>query len=207
MIRILIADDHAIFRDGLRRVLAEHSGFAVVGEATGSRDAISQARELSADLVLLDIRMPGRGALETVEELCRLGCKVLVLTAQPEDHYAVRLLRAGASGYLTKEQGAKQLIEAIEKIAAGGRYIGPKLAETIAWSVAPQEGQAHEALSGRELQVLVALASGRSVQQIADELALSPKTVSTYRSRVLEKLHLTTNSDLVRYALQAGLVE
>jgi DNA-binding NarL/FixJ family response regulator len=207
MTRILIADDHTIFREGLRRVLQEHAEMEVVGEATGSRDAIALARELSPDLVLLDIRMPGRGALETVEELRRLECKVLVLTAQPEDHYAVRLLRAGAAGYMTKDQGAAQLIEAIEKVARGGRYIGPKLAETIAWSVAAKDGQPHEALSGRELQVLVAIASGQSVQQIADELALSPKTVSTYRSRVLEKLHLSTNSDLVRYALQAGLVE
>lgn len=210
MIKVLVADDHKIFRDGLRRILEDGGMMGVVAEAADSRQAIQLVGEHEPDVVLLDIRMPGRGPLETVQEIKSRSPKtrVLMLTAQPEDFFAVRVLRAGADGYLTKDAGSEELREAIGRVVKGRKYISPALAETIAFSVdSDTAAEPHLSLSRRELEVMVKLAQGRTVQEIADELALSPKTVSTYRTRVLEKLHLTSNADIVRYAIRVGLVE
>ncbi|HVS14861.1 MAG TPA: response regulator [Thermoanaerobaculia bacterium] len=208
-IRVLIADDHEIFRAGLRRLIDDAADLVTVGEAMDGRDAVAQSRSLDPDVVLLDVLMPGRGAAETIDDLLRLPQPpaVLVLTAHPEDHYSVRLLRAGARGYLTKGCGAEELLAAIRKVASGGRHIGERLAETLAFSVAGEAENPVDALSERERQVLILLASGSTINQIADQLALSPKTVSTYRSRTLEKLGLRGNAELVRFALQNGLLE
>lgn len=210
MIAVLVADDHKIFRDGVRRILEDGGSMKVVAEAADSRQAIQLVGEHEPDVVLLDIRMPGRGPLETVQEIKTRSPKtrVLMLTAQPEDFFAVRVLRAGADGYLTKDAGSNELREAIRRVVQGRKYISPALAETIALSVDSDTAAApHLSLSRRELEVMVKLAQGRTVQEIADELALSPKTVSTYRTRVLEKLHLSSNADIVRYAIRVGLVE
>lgn len=210
MTKILIADDHAIFREGLRRIIEAEPDFDVVGEASTSREALSRARALEPDLIVLDLRMPGRGALETVKEIRSRGPlpRVLVLTAQPEDHYAVRVLRAGANGYLTKDAAPTDLIAALRQVASGGKYIGPRLAETIAWSVSPDgKREPHEGLSEREFEVMLKIAKGQSVNEIAQELALSPKTVSTYRTRVFDKMGFRSNAELIRYVLRTSLIE
>ncbi len=208
-IRIFIADDHPIVRQGLRRIVEADAGLAIAGEAGDATALLSALDRTAADVVLLDVSMPGGPFLETLRELRARHptVRVLVLSVHPEDQWAVRALRAGASGYLTKDHSPDQLLDAIRRVYRGGKYVSPTLAEHLAehldggWQRAP-----HELLSDREFEVMRRLGSGLSVSQIASELAISAKTVSTYRTRILEKMAVATNAELVRYAARYGLI-
>jgi two-component system invasion response regulator UvrY len=210
MIRLLIADDHPVVREGLRRIVADHPELEVIGEAVNGDEVLTLLRRLPVDVVLLDIAMPGPGFLQVLEHLRaeHPSVAVLVLSVHPEDQYAVRALRSGAAGYLTKDHSPEQLVDAIRKVHRGGKYVSPTLAERLAADLATAGTRhlRHEALSHREYEVLCLLGSGRTVKEISTELRLSPKTISTYRARVLEKMQATTNADLVRYAAQHGLI-
>jgi len=209
VIRVLLADDHAVVREGIRHLLEEHSGLSVVGGAATASELTSLLRTTPADVVVLDIGMPGPGIVDTLRQVKAIqpNARALVLTAYPEADYAVRVLRAGAAGYLTKDRSLEQLVEAIRRIYRGGLYVSPSLAEALAGRVARQEPErAHEALSDREFQVLRALAQGESLKSIAARLTVSPKTVTTYRRRILGKLGLDSNAELVRYALEHDLL-
>jgi len=209
MIKVFIADDHAIVRAGLRQFLAQESDIRCVGEADNGADAIRQLRELDCNVVLLDISMPGKTGIETLKQLKRDRPKlrVLMLSMYPEDQYAVRALKAGASGYLTKQSPPDQLLGAIRQVASGKKYITPELAESLAESLdAAHERPPHDTLSDREFQTLVLIGSGKSLSQIAGDLSLSVKTVSVYRARVLEKLRLRHNAELTHYAIKNQLV-
>ena len=210
MIKILIADDHAVVREGLKRILAETHDLVVGGEAGNGQEVLDQVRNEGWDLVLLDISMPGISGLDILKQLKRERpeLSVLVLSIYPEDQYAVRVLKAGASGYLTKDSAPDQLIEAIRRIALGRKYVSPSLAEKLAVDLTVDpERPLHERLSDREYQVLCMIASGKMIKEISTELSLSVKTISTYRVRLLEKLNIKNNSELIHYALQRGLVE
>lgn len=209
MIRVLIADDHPIVRQGLKQILSQEPEFSVCGEAQTSQDVLDLIRKQSWDVVILDISMPGRGGLDVLKDIKRERPKlpVLILSMHPEDQYAIRALRAGASGYVTKESAPEELVSAVRKIIRGGKYISPTLAERLALEIeAPTEKPPHELLSDREYQVLVMIASGKTVSQIADELSLSVKTISTYRARLLEKMKMKTNAELTHYAIENKLV-
>lgn len=202
MIRLLIADDHPIVREGLRRIAADRPGISVVAEAASAQEALDRVADTAVDVVLLDVSMPGPSFIDVLQAVRRdhPSVKVLVLSVHPEDQWAIRALRAGAAGYLTKDHSPEQLIEAIRKVYRGGKYVSPALAERLATGLeAGADAALHETLSDREFEVLRALGSGRSVKEVAAVLGLSPKTVSTYRSRILEKMKMQTNSDLVRY--------
>jgi DNA-binding NarL/FixJ family response regulator len=207
MIRLIIADDHQIVREGLRRLVAEQPDIQVVAEASTGDELLDFVQRTSPDVVLLDISMPGPSVLEILDALSRHlpPVRAVVLSMHPEEQYAVRLMRAGAAGYLTKDRSPDHLVAAVRKAAIGGRYITPSLAEHLAAALDEKPRLPHEQLSERELQVLRLLASGSSVKRIAATLTLSPKTVSTYRARMLEKLKLRSTADLIRYALQNGL--
>jgi two-component system, NarL family, invasion response regulator UvrY len=210
VIKILIADDHAIVREGLKQILAETSDMIVAGEATNGREVLEQVRKEDWDLVLLDLAMPGKDGLETLKELKLEKPKlpVLVLSIYPEEQYAVRLLRAGAAGYLTKESAPEELIAAIRKVSQKGKYISLSLAEKLAFYLeADGERPRHEMLSDREYKVMLMIASGKTVTEIADEMCLSIKTVSTYRVRALNKMGLKNNAEFTYYALKHGLVD
>jgi two-component system, NarL family, invasion response regulator UvrY len=209
MIRILIADDHAVVRCGLRQVIAEESDMKVVGEAENSQELLALARSHSYDLILLDITMPGRNGLDVLRELKKEHPKspILILSMHPEDQYAVHAFRAGAAGYLTKESATEELVGAIRKVLTGRKYVSPVLAEKLALDLsADTEKAPHETLSAREFQILCMIGLGKSVTVIADELALSVKTVGTYRTRILEKMGMQSNAELIRYAIQNHLV-
>jgi two-component system, NarL family, invasion response regulator UvrY len=208
VIRLLIADDHPIVREGLKRIVADAPDLEVVGEAVDGNDAIAKSTALEPDVVLLDVYMPGPGFLETLRRLRtdRPELRVLVLSVQAEDDYAIRALRAGAAGYLTKDHSPERLAEAIRQVHRGGRFLTTRLAQRMA-SVLDHERPLHEALSEREYQVFRMLGGGLSGKEIAAELELSPKTVSTYRTRVLRKLNLKSNADLIRYAVEHDLVD
>jgi len=209
MIRILIADDHVLFREGLRQVLARHHDLSVVAEAGEGQEALALIRSTPLDVVLLDITMPGLSGLDVLTDILseQHHPAVLILSMHPEDQYAVRVLKAGAAGYLTKEAAADELISAIRKVAAGGTYVSTALAEKLAralrssWDTLP-----HQLLSDREFQVMRMLALGKKVKEIAEALCLSEKTVTTYRARVLEKMKLRTNTEITRYALRHKLI-
>lgn len=210
MIRVLIADDHAVVRRGVRLVLESTARIVVVAEAATGPEALEQARAGGVDVAVLDLSMPGPGGLEVLKQLQdeHPRLPVLILTMHPEDQYAVRAIRAGASGYLTKQSIPEELIKAVETVVAGRRYITPAVAEALATEVRHDNGKpAHEQLSDREYQVLLRIAAGRTVGEIAAELHLSPKTVSTYRTRILEKMALKTSAELTHYAFQHKLVE
>ena len=208
--RILITDDHAVVRQGLKLILADHFRRAVFGEARNAQEALNRVWKEKWDVVILDITMPGRSGLEVLKEIKRSCPKlpVLVLSMHPEDQFAVRMLKTGAAGYLTKESAGEELVGAINKVIAGGRYISPSLAERMASYLDVDVHKApHERLSDREFLILRMIASGKSVGQIAKELSLSPSTVSTYRARILEKTDMKNNSELTSYAVQKGLVD
>lgn len=210
MTRVLIADDHEIVRRGLKDLLADAFGKIRIGEARTSQEALDLAQRQEWDIVLLDINMPGRSGLEVLEDLRRLRptLPVLVLSASPEQDYAVRVLKLGASGYLTKQSASDELLAAIRKSLAGGKYVTATLAENLAAQLSGDAPDApHEALSNRELQVLRLIASGKTVKEIAADLSLSEKTIGTYRTRISEKLRLATNVELTRYALQHKLAD
>ena len=208
--RILIADDHAVVRRGLKQILAEAFKRSVFGEAANSQEALERVWKEPWDVVILDLTMPGRSGLEVLREIKRARPKlpVLILSMHPEDQFAVWLLKAGASGYLTKETAPEELVGAVNKAVAGGRYVSVSLAEKLA-SLIVHDVQAapHESLSDREFLILRMIASGKTVGRIASDLSLSAKTVSTYRTRLLEKMSLSNNSELVHYAFQYQLIE
>jgi DNA-binding NarL/FixJ family response regulator len=208
-IRIFIADDHPIVRQGLRRIVEEDPGMAIAGEAGDAATVLTALQSTAADLVLLDVSMPGGPFLETLKELRTRypTVRVLALSVHPEDQWAVRALRAGASGYLTKDHSPDQLLEAIRRVYRGGKYVSPTLAERLAEQLdGGGERAPHELLSDREFEVMRRLGNGLTITQIASELALSAKTVSTYRARILEKMAVGSNADLVRYAARYGLI-
>jgi len=210
MIRVLIADDHAVVRRGVRMVLESTSRIIVAAEAATGPEALDMARKVAIDVAVLDLSMPGPGGLEVLKQFKgeHPRLPVLILTMHPEDQYAVRAIRAGASGYLTKQSIPEELIKAVETLAAGRKYITAPVAEALATQVHHDTVKlVHERLSDREYQVLLRIASGRTVGEIAEELRLSPKTVSTYRSRILEKMELKTSAELTHYAFANKLVE
>ncbi len=211
MIRLLIADDHPVVREGLKRIVAEYPDMQVVGEASDGNEALAKSKQGNVEVLLLDVAMPGPGFLDTMRRLNTEtpNLRVLVLSIHPEEHYAVRALRAGAAGYLTKERSPEELAVAIRRVYQGRKYITSSLAEKLASELgpAPEEAPPHKGLSDREYEVFYRLAAGKSVKEVAFDLGLSPKTVSTYRARVLEKMKLRNNGELIRYAIQNGLVE
>ncbi len=210
MTRVLLADDHALVRDGLRHILEGTSGFEVVGEAYDGPTTISLVRGTPADVLVLDLSMPGRNGIELVkqikEELPTL--RVLVLTMHAEQQYAVRAFKAGASGYLTKESASKELVSALTKISAGGVYVSLSMAERLAQSLnEPTDMLPHQRLSDREFDVFRRIAAGQTITEIANQLCVSAKTVSTYKTRILEKMQMPHEAALVRYAIQHKLFE
>jgi DNA-binding NarL/FixJ family response regulator len=209
LIKIFIADDHAIVREGLKQILSETSDMVVTDETGDGREVMKKIYENDFDVVLLDIAMPGRSGLEVLEELRqkRPDLPVLILSMHPEEQYAVRALRTGASGYLTKESAPEELINAIRKVSKGRKYVTASLAERLASAVEIDvDKPLHETLSNREYQVLCMIASGRTVKQISETLLLSVKTISTYRCRILSKMKMKNNAELTYYAIQNRLV-
>jgi len=209
-IRIFIADDHPVVRQGLRRIVEADPGLVMAGEAGDTETLLKALEKTATDLLLLDVSMPGGPFPDTLKALRERfpTIKVLVLSVHPEDQWAVRALRAGAAGYLTKDHSPDQLLEAIRRVYRGGKYVSPTLAEQLASHLDVGGGQRapHELLSDREFEVMRRLGSGLTVSQIATELSISTKTVSTYRTRILEKMAVATNADLVRYAARYGLI-
>jgi len=208
-IRVILCDDHALIRRGIRDTLSDAPDIEVVGEAGDYGELRSLMREQPSDVLVLDINLPGRSGLDVLHVLKEEGAtvRVLVVSMYPKDQYAIRALRAGAYGYVNKGGDTQQIVEAVRMVAQGRKYITPEIAQMLAESLTqPQVEVAHEKLSDRELQTLVLIASGKRLSDIAAELTLSPKTVSVYRARVLEKLALTNNSELTVYAIRNGLV-
>jgi len=210
MIRLAIADDHPIVRQGLRRIASDGAGISVVGEAASAAELFRLLAGAAVDVVLLDVSMPGSTFIETLKELREKhpSVKVLVLSVHPEDQWAVRSLRGGAAGYLTKDHSPEQLVEAIHRVARGGKYVSANLAEKLAGLVDNDRTRSpHERLSDREFEVLRALGSGMAVKEVAEQLNLSAKTVSTYRARLLEKMGLKSRADLVHYVVEHELLK
>ena len=209
MIRVILCDDHAMIRRGIRETLSEAVDIQVTGEASSYADVREQIRNVACDVLVLDLNMPGRGGLEVLSSLRESGSaiKVLIVSMFPEDQYAIRCLRAGAQGYLNKAGDPADLIQAVRTVAQGRKYVTPDVAHMLVESLsAPENESLHATLSERELQTLLKIASGKRLSEIAEELMLSPKTVSVYRSRVLEKLKLGNNAELTVYAIRNGLV-
>jgi DNA-binding NarL/FixJ family response regulator len=210
VIRVLIADDHAILRRGLIEILKREFKDAVCGEAENAEQTLAQIQFHTWDLVILDVTMPGRSGIDVLADLKRIRPKlpVLILSMHPEDQYGRRVLKAGASGFLNKDTAPQELIKAVRKVLAGGRYVSPALAEMLALDLGRGgDHPPHEGLSDREWEVLRLLGSGKTVTQIAELLHLSVATVSTYRARILEKMNLTTTAELMNYALRNNLVD
>ena len=210
MIKVLIADDHAILRRGLIEILTREINGLVYGEAENAEQVLALARAQEWDVVILDVTMPGRSGIDVLADLkhSRPKLPVLVLSMHPEDQYGKRVLKAGASGYLNKDSAPEELIKALRKVLAGGRYVSPALAETLALDLGRESDQPlHEKLSARELEVLTMLGSGKSISQIAGILHLGATTISTYRARLLEKMNLKTTAELMNYALRNNLVD
>lgn len=209
MIHILIVDDHAMFRQGLKQILVKQPDIQVVDEAGNGSDAMEKIRNEDYNVIVLDISMPGKSGWEILSDFKKEkpNIPVLILSMYPEDQYAVRMLKAGASGYVTKESAANELIAAIRKVANGGRYVSVTLAERLAYILDEQTNKLpHQLLSNREFQVMCMLASGKSLKEIADELCLSEKTITTYRARILEKLRIRNNVELTHYVMQHKLL-
>jgi two-component system invasion response regulator UvrY len=210
MTRVLLVDDHAVVRRGVRHILTEALGDVSFGEAGKPSEALEKLEHESWDVVVLDISLPGRGGVDALRDMKRLRPKVpvLVLSMHSEEHYALRALRAGAAGYVNKEGAAEELAGAVRKVLTGGTHVSARLAETLAKNLRTGSSRPmHELLSDRELEVLRGLAAGKTVKEISAELALSEKTVSTYRTRLLEKMQMRSNADLIQYALHEGLVD
>ena len=209
MLQILVADDHAVVREGVKQILADVNDMVVKGEAKDGPETLEKAMRNNYDVILLDISMPGRNGLEILKEIKAHLPKipVLILSMHPEEQYAVRALRAGAAGYLTKASAPQELIGAIRKASRGGKYVTASLAEKLAFELdADTEKPPHETLSNREYQVMLMLASGKTVGEIAEELCLSAKTISTYRTRIMEKMGMKKNAELTLYAVKNNLV-
>jgi len=210
MIRIVIADDHTIVREGLKQLLLAAGDFEVVGEASEGLAVMQRVRELDFDVLLLDMSMPGKSGMELIKQIKseKPKLRILVLSMHQEHQYAVRAIRSGASGYLTKESASTQLAQALRKVASGGAYITAEVAEQLALGAMPQaEGPPHATLSDREFQVFRMVAAGRSVSDIGEELHLSVKTISTHKARLMQKLGVSTTNELIRYAIEHRLVD
>jgi DNA-binding NarL/FixJ family response regulator len=209
-IRVLIADDHAIVRQGLRQILSDTEDMVVAGEASNGVEVVQMVRAGQFDLVLMDVSMPDRNGIDALKlirkELPKLP--ILVLSMHPEEHYAIRALKAGAAGYLTKQSAPDLLVHAIRQVANGKKYVSPAVAEQLANAIDEDlDKLPHEKLSDREYQTLVMISSGKTLTEIGDELNLSVKTVSVYRARLLEKMHMKNNAELTHYGLKHGLVD
>jgi two-component system, NarL family, invasion response regulator UvrY len=207
--KVLIADDHPVVRQGLKQILALDSDVAVVGEAKNGAEALDLARRLEWDVAILDYSMPGRSGVDLLKEFKREYPRrpVLILSMYPEELHATRVLKAGGAGYINKESASEELVAALRKVMAGGKYVSAALAEKLAFELAPDSQKPlHETLSDREYRVMWLLASGKQINQIAKEMFLSPNTVSTYRARILRKLQLANNAQLVQYAIQNQLI-
>jgi two-component system invasion response regulator UvrY len=210
MIKVLVVDDHPIVRQGLKQVISEESDMAVFGEAQNSQEVLELIYRQDWDVVILDITLPGRGGLDVLKEIKheRPSLPVLILSMHPEDQYAVRALKAGAAGYITKESAPQELIQAIRHILRGGKYVSSALAERLAFHLETETGKPiHETLSDREYQVMLMIASGKKTSEIAGEMSLSVKTVSTYRGRIMEKMRMKSNVDLASYVIRNRLIE
>jgi DNA-binding NarL/FixJ family response regulator len=210
MIRIVVADDHTIVREGLKQLLSATSDLSVVGEAQNGHEVLERVRALDFDVLLLDMSMPGKSGIELIKQVRaeKPKLRVLVLSMHEEEQYAVRAIKAGASGYLTKESAAAQLVLAIRKVASGGAFITESVAQQLALGAMPQtEGPPHSALSDREFQVFRELVSGKAVSDIAAELNLSVKTVSTHKARIMQKMNMSNPAELIRYAIHHRLVD
>lgn len=210
MIRVIVADDHAVVRQGLRHIISDTPDLTVAAEAATGMDALDQVRQVDCDVLVLDISMPGPGGLDILRDLraLRPTLAILILSMYPEEQYAVRLIKSGADGYLNKDSAPDELVNAIRKVAAGGKYVSATLAEKLATDLQTGAGGLpHESLSDREFQVLRLIGAGRTATEIAAQLSLSVKTISTYRARLLTKMNLATNAELMRYAMDHGLVE
>ncbi len=212
MIKILVADDHAIVREGLKRILGSATDMAVSGEASTGQEVLEKATKDDFDVLVLDISMPGRNGLDILRELKVMKPKlhVLMLSVFPEEQYAVRVIRAGASGYMTKDSAPDELITAIRRISRGRKYVSPSLGERLAVDLelgSDRDTPPHELLSDREFRVMCMVAVGRTANEIAEELMLSPKTISTYRTRVLRKMQMKSSAELTHYAIKHGLVD
>jgi two-component system invasion response regulator UvrY len=207
MYRVLLVDDHDVVRKGIRAILEDRFAAIDIREASGGDEALG-ALSAPFDAVILDLSMPGRSGIDLLAEIKHRHPKlpVLIMSLHGEEQFAVRALRAGAAGYLTKSAASEQLVSAFERIVRGGRYISEALAERLAVAAGGDAGAPHDRLSDREFEVMRGIASGESVSEIADRIHLSVKTVSTYRARLLEKMDMTTNAELTRYAIQNGLV-
>ena len=208
-IKIIIADDHPLFRRGLKHALEETSDIEVIGEASNGDSLLSMIKSDNLDMVLLDISMPGKSGLDLLKQLKSEHSKlpILILSVYPEEQYAVRFIKAGASGYLTKESAAEKLAEAIRKIAAGGKYASTAVIEKLAFDFSDSEKPLHETLSDREYQVFGMIAIGKSLTEIGVDLSLSVKTISTHRTRLLEKMKMKKNAELIHYAITRNLLE
>jgi DNA-binding NarL/FixJ family response regulator len=210
VIKILIADDHAVVRRGIREILEDTPDLLVGAEAATAGDVLRLVRDQRWDVIVLDVHLPGANGLDLLHEVRRERpeMRVLVLTGYPEEQYALRAIKAGAMGFLTKESAPEKLVDAVRKIASGGRYVGDDVAQMLASAVAGDaSGAPHERLSNREFEVLRILASGRTVSQVAEHLSLSVKTVSTHRTRILQKMGMKTNAELTHYAIRNKLVD
>jgi DNA-binding NarL/FixJ family response regulator len=207
--KILLADDHAVVRRGLKQILTDEFKRATFGEARNAQEALDLVWKQEWDVVVLDITMPGRSGLDALREIKKSKPRlpVLVLSMHPENQFAVRVLKAGAAGYMTKESAPEELVDAVKKVFAGGRYVSAALGETLAASLSTSHRAPQEKLSDREFQVLRLIASGKMATEIARELSLSVKTISTYRTRILEKMGMKNNAELMHYAIQHRLVE
>lgn len=207
--KILIADDHEVVRQGLKAILSEHSDLEVVAEASNGNEVLKLVQKNKVDIVLLDFDMPEKNGLDTLIELKSMKPKlpVIILSIFPEDHYGTRFLKAGASGYLGKASASERLVEAVQKVAGGSKYISPELTDKLVTDLTmDSEKPAHEILTDREFQVFTGLASGKKIKEIADELCLSINTISTYRSRILRKMDFENNAELIRYAIKMGVI-
>jgi DNA-binding NarL/FixJ family response regulator len=207
-LHILLADDHAIVRRGVQEILTEHFPHATFGEAASAQETLEKSWGEPWDLILLDVSMPGRSGLDVLKDLRAAQPKaaILVLSMHSEDQFAVRMLKAGADGYVTKDSLSDELVAAVRKVLSGGRYVSLSLAERLAGLLTTAGRERHENLSDREFQIMRMVALGRGIKEIASELGISAKTVTTYRARVLEKMELETNADLTKYALQYSLI-
>ena len=210
MIKVCIVDDHPVVRQGLKEIISNASGMTVVGEAGSGQESLEKLRKSHFDVVVLDISMPGMSGLETLKQIKRTNPKiaVLMLSIYDEELYAVRALRAGAAGYLTKKSAPDELVAAIQKVSLGRKYISSTLAEKLAFNLeADTEKSLHQTLSDREYEVMRMIAQGKTVTEIAGQVFLSPKTISTYRARILEKMRMKNNAELMQYAIMHGLVD
>ena len=210
MLTILIADDHAVVREGLKQILTELEDSVSLAEASHGQEVLEKINQSRFDIILLDISMPGMNGLEILKQIKneKPEISVLILSMYPEEQYAIRALKAGASGYLTKESAPQELIQAIQRIASGRKYITPTLAEKLAYDFDKDyEKPLHESLSDREFQVMRLLAVGKTVKEIGEELFLSIKTVSTYRTRILEKMEFNNNAELIHYAIKNQIID